>query len=74
MNFALNRPTQNSLQMNIEDRMLNNSQKAEIINRIPLVKFVQVVEIMSNKILDLATRCFSVVNELMTVLRPLEIK
>ena len=28
VNYALNRPTQTSLQYNIDDRLLNNSQKS----------------------------------------------
>lgn len=28
VNYALNRPTQSSLQLNINDKILNNSQKA----------------------------------------------
>lgn len=38
-----------------------------------MVKFVQVIELISKKLMDLTIRCFSVVNELLKVLRPLEI-
>lgn len=71
VNYALNRPTQSSLQLNINDKILNNCQKSEIINKITMAKFVQVIELISKKLMDLTIRCFSVVNELLKVLRPL---
>lgn len=36
-----------------------------------MVKYVQVVELLSKKFMDLTVRCFSVINELMRILKPL---
>lgn len=48
--------------MSIDERILNNGHKSEIINRIQMVKYVQVVEMLSKKFMDLNIRCFSVIN------------
>lgn len=71
MNFALNKPTKSSLQLSIDEKMLNNGHKFEILSHISMVKHVQVVEMLSKKLMYLAVRCFSVINELMRILKPL---
>lgn len=70
--YALNRPSYNSLQMNIDGKMLSWGQKAEIINRITMVKFTQIAELLSRKLMNLVVRCFSIVNLLMEILRTFE--
>lgn len=57
--------------MSIDERILNNGHKFEIINRIQMVKYVQVAELLSKKFMDLNIRCFSVINELMRILKNL---